>query len=156
MVNIKKRLRVFIAMVLVAGAIVDYAIIKGLSQHLDVSREAKSQKPCMIATDDFPSEYAGEFSFTHYAKTGNRTATQSIPRINKTVAVDPNVIPLHSIIYIENMGYFVAEDTGSKVKGNKIDVYVEDAKLAKQLGTLQGKKLKVWIMKQGAENEDNN
>lgn len=54
------------------------------------------------------------------------------------------------------MGYFVAEDTGSKVKGNKIDVYVEDAKLAKQLGTLQGKKLKVWIMKQGAENEDNN
>jgi len=45
----------------------------------------------------------------------------------RTIAVDPSVIPLGWWVYIEGVGFRKAEDTGSAIKGNKIDVYYEDA-----------------------------
>lgn len=131
------------------GAIINTAIY--LPHQMSMGSPASHVNACMIAKDDFPAKYIGEFTFTHYAKTGHRTATQTIPRKNKTIAVDPKVIPLHSIVYIQNLGYFVAEDTGGLIKGNKIDIYVEDRNLAVRLGTLQGRKLKVWVMTQKGE-----
>lgn len=125
-----------------------------LPHHFDMGKEVACINACKIPGDEFPSELLGDFTFTHYAPTGNRTATQSIPHIEKTIAVDPKVIPLHSIVYIETLGYFVAEDTGSAIKGNKIDIFVSSKEEAKRLGTLQGKKLKVWLMTQrGEQNE---
>lgn len=43
----------------------------------------------------------------------------------RTIAVDPNVIPLGSRVYIEGYGVFIAEDTGSAIKSQKIDVFLE-------------------------------
>lgn len=125
-----------------------------LPHHFNSDQPVKGHTCCHIPGDDFPAQYMGEFTFTHYAPTGNRTATQSIPRTDKTIAVDPRVIPLHSIVYIEGLGYYVAEDTGSAIKGNKIDIFVGSKDEAIKLGTLQGRKLKVWHMTQeGEENE---
>lgn len=39
------------------------------------------------------------------------------------IAVDPSVIPLGSIVLVEGYGYAVAGDTGSAIKGKKIDVF---------------------------------
>lgn len=44
-----------------------------------------------------------------------------MPMIGRTVAVDPTVIPLGSIVMINGKEY-IAEDTG--VTGNVIDLYV--------------------------------
>jgi uncharacterized protein YabE (DUF348 family) len=41
----------------------------------------------------------------------------------KVIAVDPRVIPLGTKVYVEGYGYAVAADTGSAIKGNKIDVF---------------------------------
>jgi uncharacterized protein YabE (DUF348 family) len=41
----------------------------------------------------------------------------------KVIAVDPRVIPLGTKVYVEGYGYAVAGDTGSAIKGNKIDVF---------------------------------
>ena len=48
------------------------------------------------------------------------------------VAVDPEVIPLHAKLYIEiledgvpDYGFAVAGDTGSKIKGKKVDLYFD-------------------------------
>ncbi len=41
----------------------------------------------------------------------------------KVIAVDPNVIPLGSKVYVEGYGYAVASDTGGAIKGSKIDVF---------------------------------
>lgn len=130
------------------------ASLKGFPHHFNLEQPVKEHTCCRVPGDDFPAQYMGEFTFTHYAPTGNRTATQSIPRVDKTIAVDPKIIPLHSIVYIEGLGYYVAEDTGSAIKGNKIDIFVSSKEEAIQLGTLQGRKLKVWHMTQkGEENE---
>lgn len=40
------------------------------------------------------------------------------------VAVDPKVIPLGSVLYVEGYGWGRAEDTGAAIKGNKIDVWL--------------------------------
>lgn len=41
-----------------------------------------------------------------------------------TVAVDRNVIPLGSKLYIPNYGYAIAADTGGAIKGMKIDLFM--------------------------------
>jgi len=56
------------------------------------------------------------------------TATGTKVEKGRTVGVDPNVIPLGSLLYIESDyegvgGYYVAEDTGSAVKDNIVDVF---------------------------------
>lgn len=40
-----------------------------------------------------------------------------------TIAVDPSFIPMGSKVYVEGYGYAVAADTGTAIKGNKIDLY---------------------------------
>lgn len=59
---------------------------------------------------------------------GGVTATGTVPVRNpdgiSTIAVDPRVIPLGSLVYVEGYGKAVAADTGGAIKGNIIDVYV--------------------------------
>lgn len=56
------------------------------------------------------------------------TATGTVPVYNpggiSTIAVDPRVIPLGSLVYVENYGKAVAADTGGLIKGNIIDVFL--------------------------------
>ena len=42
----------------------------------------------------------------------------------KVIAVDPNVIPLGSKVYVEGYGYAIAGDIGGAIKGNRIDIHV--------------------------------
>lgn len=95
--------------------------------------------------------FAGKFTATFYCDcpicVGNkpevRTSTGHIPHANRTIAVDTSIIPLHSIVYIKGLGFFVAEDTGSAIKGKRIDVYVNDHEQAKRLGR---KTVEVYIL----------
>lgn len=52
----------------------------------------------------------------------------------RTIAVDPSIIPLGSRVYIDGYGVFIAEDTGSAIKGNKIDIAVGNHEQALTLG----------------------
>lgn len=63
----------------------------------------------------------------------NRTASGLWP-YEGVVAVDPRLIPLGSVVWIEGLGTFLAADTGSAVRGNRIDVYVYDYPRALQWG----------------------
>lgn len=50
-----------------------------------------------------------------------------------TIAVDPNIIPLGSRVDIDGHTY-IAQDTGSAIKGNRIDVFISDHKRASDFG----------------------
>jgi 3D (Asp-Asp-Asp) domain-containing protein len=77
---------------------------------------------------------------TSYSLRG-RTATGSKPKIG-TAAVDPRVIPLGTILFIPGYGWARAEDTGSAIKGHKIDVWLPSRSQALKWGR---KKLKVKV-----------
>ena len=71
--------------------------------------------------------------------TGQKTATGKIV-FKGIIAVDPKIIPYGTKIEIKDKGYFVAEDCGSKIKGNRIDIYFDSKAEAKEFGK-QG----VWV-----------
>lgn len=55
-----------------------------------------------------------------------------------TIAVDPRVIPLGSLVYVEGYGKAVAADTGSAIKGNIIDLYLTSTSECKYFGRRSG------------------
>lgn len=57
----------------------------------------------------------------------------------KVIAVDPNVIPLGSKVWVEGYGHAVAGDTGGAIKGNKIDLFVPSKEQAYKFGRKQVK-----------------
>ncbi|MFC7442265.1 3D domain-containing protein [Laceyella putida] len=76
--------------------------------------------------DDVDLTAAGTLTVeaTGYTHTGSRTATGTYPK-RGTIAVDPDVIPLGTKLYIPGYGYGVAEDTGGAVNGKIIDLFFE-------------------------------
>jgi 3D (Asp-Asp-Asp) domain-containing protein len=50
------------------------------------------------------------------------------------VAVDPELIPLRSVLYIEGYGRAIAGDVGSAIKGRRIDLGFEKAREAYRFG----------------------
>jgi len=74
---------------------------------------------------------------------GNITKTGTSPVEGRTIAVDPEVIPLGSRVYVsceswpEVNGWYIAEDTGGVIKGNIIDVYMQDYDTCLQFGRRQ-------------------
>ncbi|WP_162198436.1 G5 and 3D domain-containing protein [Paenibacillus wulumuqiensis] len=72
------------------------------------------------------------------------TASGAIVAEGQTVSVDPRVIPMGWWMYIEGVGYRKAEDTGSAIKGNKIDVYMKDLDAARSFGRKSG--VRVYVI----------
>lgn len=75
------------------------------------------------------SNYLGTFTLTAYCgcstcngSWGNITATGTTPAVGRTIAVDPSVIPYGTAVTINGHTY-IAEDTGSAIVGNRIDIY---------------------------------
>jgi 3D (Asp-Asp-Asp) domain-containing protein len=64
---------------------------------------------------------------------GNRTALGTRVRFG-VVAVDPRVIKLGTRLYVEGYGECIAEDTGSAIKGLKIDLAFNSDRVANQYG----------------------
>lgn len=52
----------------------------------------------------------------------------------KVIAVDPNVIPLGSEVYVEGYGKAIAGDIGGAIQGNRIDVFMADRSDALDFG----------------------
>ncbi|MBK5446366.1 3D domain-containing protein [Peribacillus sp. TH24] len=61
----------------------------------------------------------------------------------KVVAVDPSVIPLGSKVYVEGYGYATAEDTGSAIKGNRVDIFIPNEQDALNWGV---KNVKIQVL----------
>jgi len=113
----------------------------------------KEQKPPIIVQDiNFPADFKGPYTITAYCPCSKcvghkklvRTSIGLKPTANRTIAVDPTIIPYGSIVYIEGMGYYIAEDCGGSIKGNRIDIYVNNHKEAIAFGK---QTRNIWIMK---------
>lgn len=84
-----------------------------------------------VAEENDKGEYVGQFKITFYCpcatcngSNSGLTAMETPLTVGRTIAVDPSVIPLGSNVYIEGIGWRVAEDIGGAINNNKIDVLV--------------------------------
>lgn len=64
------------------------------------------------------------------------------------VAVDPDVIPLHSIVWIEGYGQAMALDTGRDIQNRRIDVWLPTRRECLEFGRQQ---VEVRIIREGAK-----
>ncbi len=53
------------------------------------------------------------------------TATMTIPKQGRTVAVDPSIIPYGTKLTINGVPGYIAEDCGGAIKGRKIDIFMD-------------------------------
>ena len=99
-------------------------------------------------------EYLGEYRCTAYCGCrkcngkwyGYPTASGTDYEQGRTIAVDPDVIPLGAEVFIEGYGWFVAEDTGYGIDGLAIDMYYDSHSEALKHGIQY---VEVWV-KEGA------
>lgn len=94
-------------------------------KELEEETSWKSFTATAYSTYENGDPYAGK-------KWGNLTASGAEVKQGRTIAVDKDIIPLGSEVeikfpdkYSHLNGTYIAEDTGSEIKGNKIDVYFD-------------------------------
>jgi 3D (Asp-Asp-Asp) domain-containing protein len=76
-----------------------------------------------------------EFNATAYCIAGYTAA--GIATHRGTIAADPRILPLGSIVHIragEYSGTYLVLDTGARIKGRKIDIYIPDRREAISFG----------------------
>ena len=119
--------------------------------------EAKNVKPATTTNNESkPKEepsrsgrrYLGMFEATAYSDNVEsqgewvgQTATGMSPQVG-VIAVDPNVIPLHTKLYVEGYGNCIAGDTGGAIKGYRIDLFKNTRDECRQWGR---QSVKVYI-----------
>jgi 3D (Asp-Asp-Asp) domain-containing protein len=91
-------------------------------------------------------EYVGEFEITYYTAGYEScgklpsdpeygiTASGTIVKEGQTIAADWDVLAPGTKVYIEGVGERIVEDKGGLIKGNAIDVYVENVEEALENG----------------------
>lgn len=117
----------------------------------EAARKAAEEEARRQAELESRKQYLGKFTITAYCSckkccgrwspevTGKPSTTESgtHPAQGRTVAVDKRVIPLGTHIMINGHEY-IAEDTGSAVDGNHIDVYFSSHAEARKFGMKKG------------------
>ena len=89
--------------------------VKSTSEKTSTSKKANSAK----------SSLGKKITVSATAYSGDTiTSTGTVPKWG-TIAVDPTVIPYGTRVYIPQFDkYFIAEDCGGGIKGNKIDIFM--------------------------------
>ena len=102
---------------------------------------ARSPEVRTVERIEPPREYLGTFEITAYCACGyccngsndGLTYTETVATEGRTIAVDPSVIPLGSIVEINGVNY-VAEDIGGAIKNNHIDIFFNSHSDAREFG----------------------
>lgn len=102
------------------------------TSELDVLKEKQKAYEAEQA-EKTKMEYIGDFKLTGYCPCyscsegyGNNTASGVRAVEGITVAADTRKLPLGTRIYIEGVGERIVQDVGGAIKGNKLDIYVNN------------------------------
>jgi 3D (Asp-Asp-Asp) domain-containing protein len=101
-----------------------------------------------LVVDNEPIAYTDSFTVT---ATGYSRMQENLSDYTYTgvfaergvIAVDPDVIPLGTKVYVEGYGFASCEDTGGAIKGNKIDLCFDTVEECYQWGV---KSVKIYIL----------
>lgn len=119
--------------------------------------EGVMEGEAVMASADSSLRSLGNFIITHYCPCSiccgpwrdGITSTGATAVTNRTIAVDPNVIPYGSKVVINGQVY-VAEDCGGAIKNNHIDIYVGSHAEAETKGVYE---TEVYLLEEGQPDE---
>ena len=107
---------------------------------LNTEQLANQEQKNGVSEDLALPRHTETFTITYYCpceqccgKSDGITAIGTIATEGRTIAVDPDVIPLGTTVTIGGHDY-IAEDIGGAIKGLHIDIFVNDHEEALQLG----------------------
>lgn len=123
------------------GNVVEEAVVEEPAEEA-VEEVVEQTQPAEESTAQTSSSENGRWmtvEATAYSRNqpvlSNHTFTGIDLRENsRVIAVDPNVIPLGSTIYVPGYGEYIAGDTGGAIIGNRIDIHFESLDSAIQFG----------------------
>ncbi len=78
-----------------------------------------------------PAENGGTYQGKVLTKTGYSLTDNPNAKV---IAVDPDVIPLGSTVWVEGYGYAKAIDTGSAIHGDRIDIFMDNKEQMNEWG----------------------
>lgn len=119
--------------------------------------EGVMEGEAVMASADSSLRSLGSFIITHYCPCSiccgpwrdGITSTGVTAVTNRTIAVDPTVIPYGSKVVINGQIY-VAEDCGGAIKNNHIDIYVGSHAEAEDKGVYE---TEVYLLEEGQSDE---
>ena len=111
-----------------------------------VEKHQKEKEVYLLATGYYHPEEDQDLyatgSYEEDLELNGRGITASGKKVIKGhVAVDPSVIPLGTEFYSEEHGILKAEDTGGRIKGNRIDIFTGNGKK----GLIKALKINGWL-----------
>jgi 3D (Asp-Asp-Asp) domain-containing protein len=101
-----------------------YPIVKGDSIEV-LSKFSHYPKYSVIATGYTPGPESTGKNRSHPAYGITYSGVKARRDTFSTIAADPKVFPIGTILYIPGYGYGIVSDTGSAIKGNKIDLFFD-------------------------------
>lgn len=120
----------------------DKIIIQGTYPLMPVSRGGSIMSYSRV----FEARATAYWAINGVGKTYTASGRKAVwnPDGYSTIAVDPKVIPYGTKLFVQGYGFAIAADTGTAIKGNKIDVYFNTYRQACDWGA---KHVKVYILK---------
>lgn len=120
----------------------------------EIITEAPKPQVVHVGTRDMVATSRGDMRFsrviameaTAYLPTDGSPqglTAMGIPARRGVVAVDPEVIPLGTRVYVPGYGTALAADVGGAIEGNRIDLCIEDAAEAWRFGR---RSVKVYVL----------
>lgn len=120
----------------------DKIIVQGTYPYMPVSRSGSIMSYSKVFEARATAYWAVNGVGRTYTASGRKAVWN--PDGYSTIAVDPSVIPYGTKLFIQGYGFAIAADTGTSIKGNKIDVYFNTYRQACDWGV---KYVKVYVLK---------
>lgn len=122
-------------------AVQDKVIVQGTFPHMPVSRSGSIMPYKKVFTCRATAYWAVRGVGRTYTASGRKAVWN--PDGYSTIAVDPKIIPYGTKLFVEGYGFAIAADTGTAIKGNKVDVYFNTYNQACNWGA---KYVKVYVL----------
>lgn len=138
--KINKKRAALLSLIILESGLIGGLIGCNLAKEIQAAEPA--EEVIELSSDYAYTDYKslGEFVITHYCDCqkctldgDGITASGTQATAGRTIAADPDVLPMGSVVIIDGHTYTV-EDVGGAIKGKRIDIFMDSHEEALQAG----------------------